>query len=51
MSVSDTKAVGTEYLKKSFGWEGAEHLEQQDIQEAMRIIFDVMQRALVGTEY
>lgn len=32
MSLCDKRAVGTEYLQKSFGWENEQHLEQQDIQ-------------------
>lgn len=51
MSLSDTRSVGTEYLNEAFGWKGAEHMEQQDIQEAMRKIFDTIERALFGTEY
>lgn len=42
MSASDVRAVATDYLNKSFGWEGAQHQEQQDIQEAMRVIFDTI---------
>jgi ubiquitin C-terminal hydrolase len=51
MSLSDVRAVGTDYLNEAFGWKGAQHMEQQDIQEAMRIIFDTMERALFGTDY
>ena len=32
MSLSDVRAVATDYLNKAFGWEGNQHLEQQDIQ-------------------
>lgn len=51
MSLSDVRAVGTDYLNEAFGWKGAQHMEQQDIQEAMRIIFDTIERALFATEY
>ena len=51
MSLNDVRAVGTEYLNEAFGWKGAQHMEQQDIQEAMRIIFDTIERALFATEY
>jgi hypothetical protein len=32
MSLSDVRAVGTDYLNEAFGWKGAQHMEQQDIQ-------------------
>ena len=51
MSLCNQKAVGTEYINKAFKWEGAQHTEQQDIQEAMRVIFDTIQRALFGTPF
>ena len=51
MAGCDIRAVGTQYLNSAMGWEGKEHMEQQDIQEAMRVIFDTFERALVGTEY
>lgn len=38
-------------MKDAFGWEGAEHVQQHDIEEAMKIIFDTFERALFGTEY
>ncbi|EGR30926.1 ubiquitin specific peptidase 40, putative [Ichthyophthirius multifiliis] len=40
----------TETLTKSFGWESKECFQQQDIQEANRVIFDVLERALYGTQ-
>jgi hypothetical protein len=51
MSLRDTFAVDTDYLNKAFGWEGKEHVEQQDMTEAMKIIFDTMERALFGTSF
>ena len=51
MSLRDTYAVETDYLNKAFGWEGKEHVEQQDMTEAMKIIFDTMERALFATPY
>ena len=51
MSACDQRAVGTDYINKAFKWEGAQHTEQQDMQEAMRVIFDTITRALYQTEY
>lgn len=51
MSLRDVNSVGTDYLNKAFGWEGKEHVEQQDMTEAMKIIFNTIERALINTEY
>lgn len=45
------RAVSTESMTKSFGWEGNEANEQHDVQEAQRVFFDVLDRALAGTQY
>ena len=47
----DVNAVGTDYLNSAFGWDEQDHLNQHDIQEAMRIIFDTIERALFGTKF
>lgn len=49
MQMLDCKAVSTEHLNKAFGWEKTEHLNQQDLHEAMRVILDTLERALVRT--
>ena len=51
MAIKDARSLTTEYLKDAFGWEGSEHVQQHDIEEAMKIIFDTFERALHGTEY
>ena len=51
MSEKDENAISTEYLNDAFGWEGKEHVVQHDIGEAMKIIFDTLQRALSQTAY
>jgi len=42
MQMLDCKAVSTEHLNKAFGWEKLEHLNQQDLHEAMRVILDTL---------
>ncbi|KRW99447.1 hypothetical protein PPERSA_07932 [Pseudocohnilembus persalinus] len=51
MESLDVRAVSTEELTKSFGWQDNQALEQQDIQEALRVIFDALERALEGTSH
>lgn len=51
MSLKDSNDLSTTFLKEAFGWEGAEHIQQQDIEEAMKIIFDTFERALHGTVF
>ena len=46
MSACDQRAVGTEYINKAFQWDKAQHTEQHDMQEAMRVIFDTISQAL-----
>ncbi|KAL4452820.1 hypothetical protein ABPG74_002385 [Tetrahymena malaccensis] len=43
--------MSTEDVTKSFGWDSNEALQQQDIQEAIRVIFDGLEKALKGTEF
>jgi len=47
----DVRALTTEKVTDSFGWNDNQAMIQQDIQEANRVIFDVIDRALFGTEY
>ncbi len=48
MSGLDQVAASTGAVTSSFGWTGAEGSEQQDIQEAMRVLLDVIARACLG---
>ncbi|EAR90666.1 ubiquitin carboxy-terminal hydrolase (macronuclear) [Tetrahymena thermophila SB210] len=49
MQSLDISSISTEELTSSFGWEANQSFQQQDIQEANRVIFDVLERALFGT--
>jgi hypothetical protein len=49
LQILDSHTISTEHLNKAFGWEKAEHLQQHDLHEAMRVILDTMERALTGT--
>lgn len=49
MQMLDAHSISTEHLNKAFGWEKAEHIEQQDLHEAMRVLLDTLERALTGT--
>ena len=42
MKYVDKQAASTEKMTRSFGWENNESVEQQDIQEAMRVLIDVV---------
>jgi hypothetical protein len=45
----DLAAVSTSALTRSFGWSGAESFQQHDVQELARVLFDALERSLVGT--
>lgn len=49
MQILDAKSISTEHLSKAFGWENAQQRDQHDMHEAMRVILDTLERALVGT--
>mmetsp|Transcript_24293 Transcript_24293/g.27558 ORF Transcript_24293/g.27558 Transcript_24293/m.27558 type:complete len:1186 (-) Transcript_24293:154-3711(-) len=45
----DQRWIGTEQLTAAFRWEKGEQGHQHDIQELNRVLFDVIDRALMGT--
>jgi len=51
MQELDVRSVSTEKVTDSFGWNDNQAMMQQDIQEANRVIFDVIDRALFGTTF
>ena len=48
---SNKKAWSTEDLTESFGWHGNEGMQQQDIFELNRILFEAIETTLRGTPY
>jgi hypothetical protein len=50
LQLSKTRAVDTVALTKSFGWEGSEVFQQQDVQELTRVLFDALEETFKGTE-
>lgn len=42
-------AVSTDGLTRSFGWQGNQTMDQHDVHELNRILFDALERSLVGT--
>ncbi|ELR17377.1 UBA/TSN domain containing protein [Acanthamoeba castellanii str. Neff] len=49
MQAADVDAVSTESLTESFGWQGREMFEQQDVHELNRVLFDAIERSLKNT--
>jgi hypothetical protein len=49
-SISKSRSVDTIALTKSFGWEGSEVFQQQDVQELCRVLFDNLEGSFKGTE-
>jgi len=47
----NVRSTTTEEVTNSFGWQDNQQLQQQDIQEANRVLFDVLERALADTQY
>ena len=43
------RVVDTVALTKSFGWEGFEVFQQQDVQELTRVLFDALEESFKGT--
>jgi len=51
LSEVNERAISTQELTTAFGWEGNESLQQQDVQELNRVLFDVLEKALKTTPY
>jgi len=49
MQESDIRATSTEELTKAFGWENNEAMQQHDVHELNRILFDALEQSLAGT--
>ena len=47
----DSRAISTEQLTKAFGWHNNEEMQQQDVQELNRVLFDTIERSLKDTPY
>ena len=50
LNLSKEKAVDTISLTKSFGWEGSEVYQQQDVQELTRVLFDALEISFKATD-
>lgn len=48
LQLSASRAVDTVALTKSFGWEGNERFQQQDVQELCRVLFDALEECFKG---
>lgn len=48
LQLSSSRAVDTLALTKSFGWEGNERFQQQDVQELCRVLFDALEECFKG---
>ena len=51
MKAVNLRSVSTEVLTQAFKWYNNEEMEQHDVQELNRILFDLIERALIGTEF
>lgn len=51
MKIVSLRAVSTQQLTQSFHWYNHEELEQHDVQELNRILFDLLERALINTKF
>ncbi|EGG16186.1 peptidase C19 family protein [Cavenderia fasciculata] len=45
----DVSSISTENLTRSFGWDSGQVVQQQDIHELNRILFDAVEHSLKGT--
>ena len=45
LQLGQQSVVDTVKLTKSFGWQGHEAFEQQDVQELLRVLFDALEVA------
>mmetsp|Transcript_22583 Transcript_22583/g.50628 ORF Transcript_22583/g.50628 Transcript_22583/m.50628 type:complete len:916 (+) Transcript_22583:74-2821(+) len=50
LQLSTLRAVDTVALTRSFGWEGSEVFQQQDVQELTRVLFDALEETFKGTQ-
>lgn len=50
LQLSKQMSVDTIALTKSFGWEGSEVFQQQDVQELCHVFFDALEQTFKGTE-
>lgn len=50
MRYLDSQNQVTEVMNKAFGWKDNESQDQHDIQEAIRVVFDYIEKGLEGTE-
>lgn len=46
----DQNACSTQRLTDSFGWSNSEELQQHDVQELNRILFNAIEQSLVNTK-
>ena len=51
MQLSDMRATSTQPLTDAFGWQNKEAMQQHDVHELNRILFDALEQSLAGTEY
>ena len=51
MKLLDEQNQNTIFMNDYFGWKGNEVLQQHDIQEAAKIILELIEKALFGTEH
>ena len=49
LAFGDDRSVDTVDLTRSFGWEGSEVFQQQDVQELTRVLFDALEQTCKGT--
>lgn len=47
----DARATSTEEMTKTLGWANNEGMQQHDVQELNRVLFDIIERALKDTAY
>eukprot|EP01033_Poteriospumella_lacustris_P009379 gene9379-6720_t len=50
LQLCKSRSVDTVPLTKSFGWEGSEVFQQQDVQELTRVLFDALEETFKGTD-
>jgi len=50
MQYCDVGYVSTRALTRSFGWEGGQAVQQQDVQELNRLLFEEIEASLLGTK-
>jgi ubiquitin C-terminal hydrolase len=51
MQANDIRATSTESLTQAFGWVNNEQMQQHDVHELNRILFDALEQSLGGTQY